>query len=56
MKTEYIFVVLGIALALWAQFAFADSQVYVRIFLTAVGIAIAGSAFEIAKKAKKGDK
>jgi|GEM_PF-4422431 len=56
MKIEYIFVILGVILATWAQIVLRDDMWLLRIVLTVVGVAIAGSAFEIAKKAKKGDK
>ncbi|HMQ09443.1 MAG TPA: hypothetical protein PKC31_03315 [Candidatus Nanoperiomorbaceae bacterium] len=56
MKLEYIFVVIGGLLATWAQIFLRDDMWGWRVILTIIGIAIAGSAFDIAKKSKKGDK
>lgn len=59
MKTEYLFVALGGLLAVWSQVFLGDDAIVLRVVLTIVGVAIAGSAYEIAKglkKAKKEDK
>lgn len=53
MKSEYIFIAIGVLLTVWSQAFLRDDMWILRIILTIIGIAIAGSAFEISKRIEK---
>lgn len=54
MKTNYIVIVLGIALMIVAQSIFRDNEQWIpRIILTIIGVAVAGVAWENRKEKKR---